>query len=127
MYLSDDFEIKETRSAYIISSVGDQDKIRISKDDVEKVFSDEDPEMVALLLGVIMFARHNEIVSKKFSGIKYIPKKITHEEEFFEKLNFLLECKMISIDGLINKFSGMKYFQIVKFFEEEFTEDMYEE
>ena len=48
-------------------------------------------------------------------------------QEFLEKLNFLLECKMISIDALINKFSGMKYFQIVKFFEEEFTEDMYEE
>lgn len=127
MFFSGDFEIKETDSAFIISVVGENDRIRIPKKDVEMVFSDEDDEMVAALLGVIELSRHSEIVYRKPSSVKYRPKTMIHDEEFLEKLNFLLECKMISIDALINKFSGMKYFQIVKFFEEEFTEDFYEE
>lgn len=127
MFFSGDFEIKETDSAFIISVVGENDRIRIPKKDVEMVFSDEDDEMVAALLGVIELSRYSEIVYRKPSSVKYRPKTMIHDEEFLEKLNFLLECKMISIDALINKFSGMKYFQIVKFFEEEFTEDMYEE
>lgn len=127
MFFCGDFEIKETDSAFIISVVGENNKIRILKDEVEMVFSDEDPEMVAVLLGVIELSRHNEIVCGKSSSLKYKPKTMIHDEEFLEKLNFLLECKMLSIDALINKFSQMKYYQIVKFFEEEFTEDFYEE
>lgn len=117
----------KTRSSYIISVVGEENKVRITKEEVANVFSDEVPEMVAALLGMIEFARHSGIVSSKFEGIKYMPKRIICDESFLEKLNFLLECKMISIDALINKFCEMKYFQIVNFFEEEFTEDFYEE
>ena len=37
MYYSGDFEIKETDSAYIISVIGETDRIRIPKNDVEMV------------------------------------------------------------------------------------------
>ena len=127
MYYSEDFEIEETRSAFIVSEVGKDDKVRITKVDAENVFSDEDPEMVAALLAVIEVARYNEIASKKFLGKNNIPKRIIDDEDFLEKLNFLLECRMTSIDALIYKFSQMKYHEIIKFFDEEFTEETYEE
>ena len=127
MYLSGDFEIKETRSAFIVSAIGSDNRVRITKVDVENVFSDEEPEMVATFLAVIESARYSETKLKKLFGKKYIPKRIIDDEKFLEKLNFLLECRMTSIDTLIYKFSQMKYHEIIKFFDEEFTEETYEE
>ena len=127
MYYSGDFEIKETRSAFIVSEVGKDKRVRITKVDAENVFSDEEPEMIATLLAVIEVARYNEIESKKFLGKNYIPKRIIDDEDFLEKLNFLLECRMTSIDALIYNFSQMKYHEIIEFFDEEFTEETYEE
>ena len=49
------------------------------------------------------------------------------DQEFLEKLNFLLEWRRTSIDALIYKFSQMKYHEIIEFFDEEFTEETYEE
>lgn len=126
MFFSGDFEVKETNSGFIISVIGGDNKVRITKKNVEMVFSDEDPEMVATLLGVIELSRHSESVYRNTS-LKYTPKMMIDQENFLEKLNFLLECKMLSIDALIDKFSQMKYFQVVEFFEEEFTEDFLEE
>ena len=126
MFFSGDFEVKETNSGFIISVIGGDNKVRITKKNVERVFSDEDPEMVATLLGVIELSRHSESVYRNTS-LKYTPKMMIDQENFLEKLNFLLECKMLSIDALIDKFSQMKYFQVVEFFEEEFTEDFLEE
>ena len=126
MFINGNFEVKETRSAFVISVIGGDDRVRITKKEVEMVFSYEDDEMVAALLGVIELSRHSECVYRNTS-LKYAPKTMIDQEDFLEKLNFLLECKMISIDALINKFSQMKYYQIVKFFEEEFKEDFYEE
>ena len=127
MYLSGDFEIKETRLAFIVSAIGSDNRVRITKVDVENVFSDEEPEMVATFLAVIESARYSETKLKKLFGKKYIPKRIIDDEKFLEKLNFLLECRMTSIDTLIYKFSQMKYHEIIKFFDEEFTEETYEE
>ena len=124
MYYSGDFEIKETDSAYIISVIGETDRIRIPKNDVEMVFSDEDPGMVAVLLGVIELSRHNETVSRLYSTLKYSPKTMIHDEDFLGKLNYLLESKTIYVDALIDKFLHMKYFEIVKFFDEDFAEDI---
>jgi hypothetical protein len=47
-----------------------------------------------------------------------------HDEDFLGKLNYLLESKTVYVDALIEKFLHMKYFEIVKFFDEDFAEDI---
>ena len=127
MFFSGDFRVKETKSAYIVSIIGASNKVRITKKEVEDVLSYEESEMIAVLLGIIELARIDQISTKSDYNPAYIPERIIQNEEVLSKINFLLECKMITIDALINKLSQMKYFEIKKFFKEEFDEEFYEE
>lgn len=126
MFFSGNFSVRETKSAYVVSIIGESNKVRITKKEVENVLLYEETEMVAALFGTIELARIDQIANKSDYNPAYIPERIIQNKDILAKINFLLECKMITIDALINMFSEMKYFQIVKFFEED-TEDMYEE
>lgn len=121
MFFSGDYEVKKTRSAYVISVVGEENSVRITEKEVEAVFVDEEPEMIAILLGLIEFARINE------KALKNKTKHLIHDEDVLAKINFLLKCKMVTIDALINKISDMKYFEMNNFFKNDSEEDFIEE
>ena len=81
MFISGNYEVKETKSAFVISIAGEDDRIRITKKQVENVFSYEEPEMVAILLGVIELARHNVITPKNDYNKRFVPERIIENED----------------------------------------------
>ena len=55
MFFNGDFQVKETKTAYIVSVIGENNSVRITKEQVKSVDVNEEPEMVAILLGIIEF------------------------------------------------------------------------
>ena len=115
MYFSGDFEVKKTRSAYVVSVVGEENSVRITNKEVEDVSTNEEPEMVAILLAIIEFARINE------KALKNKTVHIIHDEDVLTRIKYLLEYKM-SIDVLIGIISEKKYYQMNEFFREDYEE-----
>ena len=121
MFFSGDYEVTKKRTAFVISVIGEENSVRITEKEVEAVCVEEDPEMIAILLGIIEFARIDE------KALKNKPKHLIHDRDVLSMIKFLLECKMITIDALINKISDMKYFEMKNFFEGDFEEESEEE
>ena len=123
MFFNGDFQVKETKTAYIVSVIGEKNSVRITKEQVKSVDVNEEPEMVAILLGIIEFQRINERAFKR--STEYLIK----DEEVLGKINFLIETRRTPIDEVINILSQMKYFEMKNFFNDFeksfFTEEDY--
>lgn len=109
MYYNGDFEVRKTRSGYVVSVIGGENFVRVTNKEVEDVSCNEDHEMVAILLAIIEFARINE------KALKNKNIHIIHDEDVLFQIKNTIEYKM-SIDVLIGIISEMKYFEIKEYF-----------
>lgn len=109
----DNYLVKETKSAYYISSIWDENYVtQIRKSQVEKLETNEEPMMLATFLKIIedirMFGFYE--LGKR----RQAPRKITNKAYFSEALRRKL--RYLSLEGIIEIVSDMKYDDIVKFF-----------
>ena len=113
MIYIDDYAVEEKRNAFFVSVIWEEEtRVRISKKYIEDLKLNEDPEVVAVLLAVIEFARvHNRAWNKQ-------PRRnLLKNEDILNKIKILVEGRM-PIDYLTSFLSQMKYDEMARFFEE---------
>lgn len=111
-YIYEEYAVSEKLKSYVVTSQvsGEETiKIRVDKEVIDKINSDEDPEMLAILCATVEFARFDAKACNKSAD-----KTIITSDEFRENLQLLLAIQ--SIEDVIAEISDMKYFEIKEYF-----------
>lgn len=123
MYIYGDFVVDKTRKGNfkVVMYSSDEDArtiVRISRDEVEELLSDNiDDEMIAILIAIIRFMR---IYSFKENSNEEFVADITKTKKFKRKLLSVLD--VCSIEHLIETFEDVKYSEIVEVFDKRASE-----
>ena len=112
-YFYEDFAVKENTKSYVVTRQipGDEEvmKVRINKELIEKINSNEDSEMIAIVCAMLEFARFDAKACNKPAE-----NRIITSDEFVEKLNMELSVK--NVEDIITDISGQKFHELKEFF-----------
>jgi len=115
MYYYEDYSLKETPNAFMVSEAFEERTVRIEKSVVRNLDTNQDDEIVAILLGKIELIRLNSAEVNQRA-----PRSFLKKEEFQQKLNVFLS-KMYA-ESIITAISEMKFYELKEFFLEDSSE-----
>lgn len=122
MFYSKEYKVEETKSAFIVSKIDGEDKVRIEKELIEKIpVNEESKEMVGIILAIIEHARYAQMTDNH----ALVDERIIENEDILSKIYSSLEYKQKSVDWLVDRLERMKHNEVLDFFNDEFEGEIY--
>ena len=111
-HVYEDYVVDEKPRAYFVSEIWDEDsiRVRIEKSLIKSLELEEEPEMIAIVLGKIELIRIDSKCFDQKSG-----NRIIIDKRFQQKLKVLVEGGM-SMEDILTEISEMKYHETKEYF-----------